>query len=68
MANHGPQDTMKMATYGIYEDELAKLDGEWLFTRRRVLNEFLKGRQSGPANPVAGMDALAEAFLASAGR
>jgi len=63
MANHGPQDTMKMATYGIYEDELAKLDGEWLFTRRRVLNEFLKGRQSGPGNPVRDMDALAEAFL-----
>ena len=64
MANHGPADTMKMATYGIYEDELAKIDGEWLFTKRRVLNEFLKGRASGPANPVRDMDALAEAFLA----
>ena len=63
MANHGPGDTMKMATYGIYEDELAKIDGAWLFTKRRVLNEFLKGRASGPGNPVADMDALAEAFL-----
>ncbi len=64
MANHGPADTMKMATYGIYEDELTKATGQWLFTRRRVLNEFLKGRQSGPGNPVADMDALAEAFRA----
>ena len=62
MANHGPQDTMKMATYGIYEDELAKIDGRWLFSKRRVLNEFLKGRASGPGNPVAEMVALAEAF------
>jgi len=62
MANHGPGDTMKMGTFGVYEDELAKLDGQWLFTRRRILNEFLKGRQSGPTNPVAEMDALAQAF------
>ncbi len=62
MANHGPQDTMKMGTYGIYEDELARIDGRWLFTRRRILNEFLKGRESGPGNPVAEMDAAAEAF------
>ena len=65
MANHGPQDTMKMATYGIYEDELVKEGGQWLFARRRVLNEFLKGRASGPGNPVADMDAAAQAFRAS---
>jgi hypothetical protein len=64
MANHGPGDTMKMATYGIYEDELVKTGGQWLFARRRVLNEFLKGRASGPANPVADMDLLAAAFRA----
>jgi hypothetical protein len=62
MANHGPKDTMKMGTYGIYEDEFVKLDGKWLIAKRRVLNEFLKGRQSGPTNPVRDMDALAEAL------
>ena len=62
MANHGPQDTMKMGTYGIYEDELKKVDGQWLFAKRRVLNEFIKGRMSGPGNPVVDMDAAAEAF------
>jgi hypothetical protein len=61
MADHGPGDTMKMGTYGIYEDELSKASGQWLFTKRRVLNEFLKGRESGPANPVRDMDAAADA-------
>ena len=65
MANHGPGDTMKMGTYGIYEDELKKVNGRWLFAKRRVLNEFLKGRTSGPGNPVRDMDAAAEAFRAS---
>lgn len=61
MANHGPQDTMKMGTYGIYEDEFRKVDGKWLIAKRNVLNEFIKGRNSGPKNPVAVMDELAEA-------
>lgn len=65
MANNGPQDTMKMGTYGIYEDELRKVDGQWLFAKRRVLNEFLKGRTSGPGNPVQDMDAAAAAFRAA---
>jgi hypothetical protein len=51
-----------MGTFGIYEDELRRVDGHWLFSRRRVLNEFLKGRHSGPDNPVLAMDAAANAF------
>ncbi len=62
MANHGPQDTMKMGTYGLYEDQLKKVKGQWLFSKRRVLNEFIKSRSSGPGNPVNDMDAAAEAF------
>jgi hypothetical protein len=65
MANHGPGDTMKMGTYGVYEDELDRSSGRWLFTRRRILNEFLEGRASGPSNPVLDMDAAADAYLAS---
>ncbi len=64
MANHGPQDTMKMGTYGMYDDELRKVKGQWLFKKRRVLNEFIKSRTTGPANPVGEMDAAADAFLA----
>ena len=66
MANHGPMDTMKMGTYGIYEDEFTKTkDGQWLIAKRRVLNEFLKGRTSGPGNPVRDADAAADAYAAS---
>ncbi|HZF45393.1 MAG TPA: nuclear transport factor 2 family protein [Sphingomonadaceae bacterium] len=65
MANHGPGDTMKMGTYGIYEDELTRVDGHWLFAKRRVLNEFIPKRNSGPKNPVREMDETAEAWLAA---
>jgi len=65
MANNGPEDSLKMGTFGIYQDELKRIDGRWLFSKRRVLNEFLKGRHSGPTNPVEEMDAAATAFLAS---
>jgi hypothetical protein len=64
MANHGPNDEMKMGTYGIYEDEFVQLDGDWLIQRRNVLNEFIPNRNSGPENPVGEMDAAATAFAA----
>ncbi len=67
MANNGPGDEMKMGTYGIYEDEFARLDGRWLIQRRNVLNEFIPNRNSGPENPVGEMDALAEAHRAQTG-
>lgn len=64
MANHGPNDEPKIGTYGIYEDEFRKVDGEWLIAKRNVLNEFIKNRNSGPGNPVRDMDAAAQALLA----
>ena len=59
MANDGPGKSLKMGTFGIYEDQLRKVDGRWLFSERRILNEFLPGRESGPGNPIRDMDALA---------
>ena len=59
MANDGPGKSLKMGTFGIYEDKLRKVDGRWLFSERRILNEFLPGRESGPENPVLSMDAMA---------
>ena len=61
MANHGEGDQPKIGTYGLYEDEFGRIDGQWLITRRNVLNEFIPNRSSGPENPVAEVDALAEA-------
>ena len=65
MANHGPMDTMKMGTYGIYEDEFKKVGNDWFIAKRNVLNEFIKNRGSGPNNPVKDADAAAEAYAAS---
>ena len=65
MANHGPMDTMKMGTYGLYEDEFKKVKGEWFIARRNVLNEFIKNRTSGPNNPVRDADEAAEAYAKS---
>ena len=56
MANNGPGNSPLVGTFGIYEDELRRVDGGWKFSRRRVLNEFLPGRESGLANPVLQMD------------
>lgn len=56
MANNGPGKTPLVGTFGIYEDELRRVDGEWKFSLRRVLNEFLPGRESGAVNPVLAMD------------
>lgn len=67
MANDGPDDSFKMGTFGIYEDELERVDGRWLFSRRVVLNEFIDGRESGPDNPVHNVDAAAAAYRESMG-
>ena len=52
MTNGGPGGSVALPSFGIYEDELKRIDGRWLFTRRKICNEFLPGRESGAANPV----------------
>ncbi len=37
--------------YGHYEDELRKVDGRWLFSRRAIYNEILDGREGPAENP-----------------
>ncbi len=54
MANHGEGDQPKIGTYGIYEDEFVKLDGQWLIARRNVLNEFIPKAQFGAGESGAG--------------
>ena len=63
MANNAPGKKPLLGTFGIYEDELRRKNGTWLFCKRRVLNEFLPGRESSSANPVLAMDADATVKL-----
>jgi hypothetical protein len=43
----------KISAYGHYVDRLAKINGEWLYTARRTVNEQSKGRETLPfVNPV----------------
>jgi ketosteroid isomerase-like protein len=60
MTNGGPDGSIALPSFGIYEDELRRVAGRWLFSRRKIYNEFLPGRESGAANPVVAMDAKAE--------
>lgn len=60
MTNGGPDGSIALPSFGIYEDELVRVDGRWLFKRRKICNEFLPGRESGPGNPVAAMDRKAK--------
>ncbi len=39
--------------YGHYEDDLRRVNGQWLFSRRAIYNEGVKGRaKAGTKNPV----------------
>jgi ketosteroid isomerase-like protein len=57
MTNGGPEGSLATPSFGIYEDELVRVGGRWLFKRRKIYNEFLEGRRSGNENPVRLMDA-----------
>lgn len=37
--------------YGHYEDELRKVDGKWLFSKRKIYNVILEGREGPAENP-----------------
>jgi hypothetical protein len=45
--------TPAISAYGHYVDRLEKINGEWLYTSRRTVNEQTKGRETFPfINPV----------------
>lgn len=59
MTNGGPGGSIVTPSFGTYEDEMTRVDGRWLFKRRKIYNEFLPGRESGAKNPVRWLDAAA---------
>ena len=51
--NNGADRKPVYGLYGHYEDELRRVNGEWLFSRRAIYNEGVQRRaKSGTKNPV----------------
>ena len=44
MTNNTPQKDVQLLYFGHYEDELAKVNGKWLFKKRKVYNESMPNR------------------------
>jgi hypothetical protein len=49
--NNNPKRTATLDSYGHYEDEMAKVDGKWLFSKRRIYNEQVDKWAAKPGNP-----------------
>ncbi len=41
-----------LGTYGHYEDELVRVDGEWLFAKRKIFNEENPALRASDENPL----------------
>jgi hypothetical protein len=52
MGNDNPERTAQLNSFGHYEDELKKVDGEWLFSLRKIYNEQVAEWAAGQQNPV----------------
>ena len=48
----GPDGRGTVDFWGHYEDELVKVDGEWLYARRRIYNQAIPEWSAQDANPV----------------
>lgn len=46
-----PEGRMTIGGFGHYEDDLVKVDGEWLFAKRRIYNEGNEAWAAPPGNP-----------------
>ena len=51
MGNANPERRAQLNSFGHYEDELVKVDGEWLFSLRKIYNEQIAEWVAGPQNP-----------------
>jgi ketosteroid isomerase-like protein len=48
--NNNPQRTPILNSYGHYEDEMVKVNGQWLFSKRYIYNEQVDKWASKPGN------------------
>jgi uncharacterized protein (TIGR02246 family) len=53
MGNANPERAAQLNSFGHYEDELVKVNGEWLFSLRKIYNEQVAEWVAGAQNPVA---------------
>ncbi|MCP5146086.1 MAG: nuclear transport factor 2 family protein [Gammaproteobacteria bacterium] len=51
LGNDNSERSAILGSYGHYEDELEKIDGQWYFTRRTIYNEQLDRRAGPLQNP-----------------
>ena len=49
--NNNPKRTATLDSYGHYEDEMVKVNGNWLFSKRRIYNEQVDKWAAKPGNP-----------------
>lgn len=52
MGNDNPERSAQLNSFGHYEDELVKVDGQWLFSLRKIYNEQVAAWAAGQDNPV----------------
>lgn len=52
MGNANPERAAQLNSFGHYEDELVKVNGQWLFSLRKIYNEQVAEWVAGFANPV----------------
>jgi ketosteroid isomerase-like protein len=49
--NNNPERKAQLDSYGHYEDEMVKVDGQWLFSKRVIYNEQVAGWIAPRKNP-----------------
>ena len=51
MGNNNPERKAGLDSYGYYEDEMVKVNGQWLFSKRRIYNEQMAEWIGSDKNP-----------------
>ena len=51
MGNDNPERKATLDSYGYYEDEMEKVDGKWLFSKRVIYNEQMAEWIGSKKNP-----------------